>query len=94
MEKIEAKNLTDEQLSQELNSAELTYHELMYNHNVDGDKNAKNTQELKIARKNIARIKTEIRSRELTQLEKSGELGRDRIRERRRRVKKSKKNSK
>ena len=91
MEKIESKNLnsmTLEQLYTELENTETLYQETLYNHNVSAVSNA---NEMKITRKNVARIKTEIRSRELAQLEQNGELQRDKIRARR---KKQKKNSK
>jgi large subunit ribosomal protein L29 len=91
MEKIESKNLnsmTLEQLNTELETTEALYQETLYNHNVSALSNA---TEMKITRKNVARIKTEIRSRELALLEQNGELQRDKIRARR---KKQKKNSK
>ena len=91
MEKIESKKLSSmtlEELVTELESTETLYQEMLYNHNVSA---LTNVLEMKITRKNVARIKTEIRSRELAQLEQNGELGRDKIRARR---KKQKKNSK
>jgi large subunit ribosomal protein L29 len=63
MKSSEFKNLSSEELTNELASAELLSQDLRYNHSVAS---LQNTQELKSARKVIARIKTELRSRELS----------------------------
>jgi large subunit ribosomal protein L29 len=88
MEKFEAKDMTAEQLQESLNEAEVLYQDMLYNHNVAA---LENTSELTVARKNIARIKTALRTIELKQQEENGELKRDRIRARRKREKKNKK---
>lgn len=85
MEKLDVKKLSVEELNAELLSAETLYQDLRYNHSVAV---LEDTHVLTAARKNVARIKTELRSRELAQ---PNELQRDRIRARR---KKEKKNSK
>jgi large subunit ribosomal protein L29 len=85
MDKLDVKKLSVEELQAELLSAETIYQDMRYNHSVAV---LENTQVLKEARRNVARIKTELRSRELAQ---PTELQRDRIIARR---KKDKKNSK
>jgi large subunit ribosomal protein L29 len=82
MDKIDYKKLSQEDLEAELLSAETNYQDLRYNHNVAV---LENTQVLKEARKNVARIKTELRSRELTQ---STDLLRDKIIARRKKERK------
>ncbi len=89
MNKIEnLKSMSIEELRSELESTELLYQEMQYKHHVAA---LADVNSMKVTRKNIARINTEIRSRELSDLEQKGELQRDRIRTRR---KKQKKNSK
>lgn len=91
MEKIDSKQLssmTNEQLREELENTENQYQDMLYNHNVA---TLANVNEMKITRKNVARIKTEMRSRELAQQEQNGEVKRDRIRARRKKQKNSKK---
>ncbi|AFC24571.1 50S ribosomal protein L29 [Saprospira grandis] len=80
MDKIKATSMTDEQLREALEQAETALHEMVYQHNVSA---LARPSDLKLARKNIARIKTELRARELKQLEEAGDLKRDRIRARR-----------
>ena len=71
MNNVDLKKLTLDELTAELSNAELISQDLHYNHSIAA---LQNTQELKLARKTIARIKTEIRSRELSS---STELLRD-----------------
>lgn len=73
MNNLDLKNMSPEELSAELNKAEIFSQDLHYNHSIAA---LQNTQELKIARKEIARIKTEIRSRELAS---STDIVRDKI---------------
>jgi large subunit ribosomal protein L29 len=82
MEKLDLKKMSVEELEAELLSAETHYQDLRYNHSVAV---LENTQVLRIARKNVARVKTELRSRELAQ---PTELKRDRILARRKKEKK------
>lgn len=77
MAKIELKNLTIQELNTELANAEKQYGELKFNNAVS---TLQNTAQIKESRRNIARIKTEIRARELA--ENPGK--RDKIRARRR----------
>jgi large subunit ribosomal protein L29 len=81
MKSSEFKNLSSEELTNELANAELLSQDLRYNHSVAS---LQNTQELKSARKVIARIKTELRSRELS----SENNQRDRILARRKKERK------
>jgi large subunit ribosomal protein L29 len=80
MAKLELKELTVEQLKTEVANLELHMQQLRY-------KNATgvlaNTAEIAHSKKNIARIKTELRAREIEELTKSGTLKRDKIRVRR-----------
>lgn len=82
-EKLDLGNLTDQELGTELETVENHYHSLKFKHAVS---ELANTSEIKKVRRNVARIKTEIRAREL----KNSEAPRDRIRARRRRNKSKK----
>jgi large subunit ribosomal protein L29 len=82
MNNLDFKKMSSEELSAELNNAELLSQDLHYNHSIAA---LQNTQELKIARKTIARIKTEIRSRELAA---SVDMVRDKIIARRKKERK------
>jgi large subunit ribosomal protein L29 len=84
--KLELQNLTDNELREELCNSEKHYHTLKFNNAVS---TLEKTSELKNARRNIARIHTELRSREIVQQEKDGTLKRDKIRARRRIQKKN-----
>lgn len=81
MESINIKESTIETLLTELESAQINYQDLLYNHAVAP---LEKTHNIKISRKYIARLKTEIRSRELSTLDISL---RDKIISRRRRQK-------
>jgi len=82
MNNLDLKKLSIDELSAELNNAELLSQDLHYNHSIAA---LQNTQELKLARKTIARIKTEIRSREIAS---SVDLVRDKIIARRKKERK------
>jgi len=73
MNNTDLKKMSLEELASELQNAELLSQDLHYNHSIAA---LQNTQELKSARKTVARIKTEIRSRELST---SSGLNRDKI---------------
>lgn len=77
MAKMELKSLTIEELNNELTNVEKQYSDLKFNNAVA---TLQNTAQIKLTRRNIARIKTEIRARELA--ENPGK--RDKIRARRR----------
>jgi large subunit ribosomal protein L29 len=82
MNNLDLKKLSLEELSAELNNAELLSQDLHYNHSIAA---LQNTQELKLARKTIARIKTELRSREIAS---SVDMFRDKIIARRKKERK------
>ena len=84
MAKLELKDLDVQGLNQKLEETETMYHSMKYNNAVSS---LENTSELKLVRRDIARIKTEIRARELA----GSTQKRDKIQARRRRVKKIKK---
>jgi large subunit ribosomal protein L29 len=77
MAKVELKSLTIQELNTELANAEKQHSDLKFNNAVS---TLKNTAQIKIARRDVARIKTEIRARELA--ENPGK--RDKIQARRR----------
>jgi large subunit ribosomal protein L29 len=78
MAKLELKDLDVQALNQKLEETENTYHTMKYNNAVSS---LENTSELKLVRRDIARIKTEIRARELAESTQK----RDKIQARRRR---------
>lgn len=78
--KLDLENLTDQELNSELKTVEEHYNSLKLKHAVS---QLTDTSELKKVRKNVARIKTEIRARQL----KNSDVPRDRIQARRRRNK-------
>ena len=82
MNNLDLKKMSLEELSAELNNAELLSQDLHYNHSIAA---LQNTQELKLARKTIARIKTELRSREIAS---SVDMFRDKIIARRKKERK------
>jgi large subunit ribosomal protein L29 len=82
MNNNDIKKLASADLEIELNNAELASQDLRYNHSVAV---LENTQVLKNARKTVARIKTEIRSREL---QNSSDLQRDKLLSRRKKERK------
>lgn len=82
MNNKDIKQLSIAELEIELTNAELASQDLRYNHSVAV---LENTQILKNARKTVARIKTELRSREL---QNSTDLQRDKILSRRKKERK------
>ena len=84
--KLELQNLSDSELREELENSQKHFQTLKFNNAVS---TLEKTSELKKARRNVARILTELRSRELAQAEKEGTLKRDKIRARRRIQKKN-----
>lgn len=74
--------MTNEELATELLNTEAHYESLRFN---NFSASLENTAQIRSTRRTIARIKTEMRARELNELEAKGEVKRDRIRARRRR---------
>ena len=78
---LELQEFSDPDLLTELEGIEAEYHKMRFDHNVKG---LDNPMELKELRKDVARVKTEIRRRQLSQMTE-GELNkRSKIRLRRR----------
>lgn len=84
MSKLELKGLSVQELNDELQSVEQHYYSLKFN---NAASTLENTAEIKTVRRNIARLKTEIRARELAESTQK----RDKIRLRRSIAKKIKK---
>jgi len=84
MAKLELKGLTVQQLNEELETTQKHYYSLKFNNAVA---TLENTAEIKTVRRNIARIKTELRAQELVESTQK----RDKIQARRRLAKKIKK---
>jgi large subunit ribosomal protein L29 len=81
MSNVDLKNLSLDDLNLELLSSENYYHDLKYNHSISS---LENSNTIISARRNVARIKTEIRKREL---ESNTNINRDQIIARRKRLK-------
>jgi large subunit ribosomal protein L29 len=81
MAKLELEGLSVQELNDELENTQKHYYSLKFNNAVS---TLENTAEIKSVRKNVARIKTEIRARELVESTQK----RDKIRLRRRLAKK------
>lgn len=84
MAKLEIKGLSVEELTAELDKMESHLYSLSFSNALSA---LENTSEIKVARRNVARIKTELRARELAE----SPVKRDKIRARRRLAKKIKK---
>lgn len=84
MAKLELKGLSVQELNDELENIQKHYYSLKFNNAVSS---LENTAEIKAVRRNIARIKTEVRARELVESTQK----RDKIQTRRRIAKKIKK---
>jgi len=80
--KLELNSLTDQELDAKLAEAQKDYNSMEFGHNAQG---LANTGALVIARRNVARINTEIRKRELAKLSEKDLAQRSKIRARRRR---------
>jgi large subunit ribosomal protein L29 len=81
MSNVDLKNLSLDDLNLELLNSENYYHDLKYNHSISS---LENSNTIISARRNVARIKTEIRKREL---ESYTNINRDQIIARRKRLK-------
>lgn len=84
MAKLEIKGLSVEELTVELEKMESHLYSLSFSNALSA---LENTSEIKLTRRNVARIKTELRARELD----GSTVKRDKIRARRRLAKKIKK---
>ena len=78
---LELQEFSDSDLVAELESTEGEHQKMRFDHAVKG---LDNPMELRIMRKDIARIKTEIRRRQLGQMDEAALAKRSKIRERRR----------
>ena len=77
----EMKSLTDEDLANELNETQVNYAKLKYDHGIQGIENPLVIREM---RRDIARLKTEQRRREVDQFSADDLAKRSRIMDRRR----------
>ena len=78
---LELQEFSDADLQTELEGIEAEYAKMRFDHNVQG---LDNPMELKELRKDVARIKTEIRRRELANMSETALNKRSKIRARRR----------
>jgi large subunit ribosomal protein L29 len=84
--KIEVQKLNTEELNTELSALQSHLQSLQYKNGITPIANG---CEIPAARRQIARVLTELRSRELTELAKTGTVKRDKLVARRRRMKKA-----
>ncbi len=77
-------DFTDEELMNDLKETEAQYQQMKFDHAIKG---LDNPLALKEVRRNIARLKTEIRRREVARMSAEEIAGRTRIRNRRKRKK-------
>jgi large subunit ribosomal protein L29 len=79
---LELQDFTDADLESELQTTELQYQKLRFDHSIKG---LDNPLVLREVRRDIARLKSEIRRRELAALSPEELVGRSKLRARRRR---------
>lgn len=84
---LELQDYTAEELANELQQTEAQYQRLSFDHSIRG---LDNPLALREVRKDIARLKTEIRRREVAEMSKEDLANRTKIRTRRRRQRKNK----
>jgi large subunit ribosomal protein L29 len=84
---LELQDYSDADLKSELENIETQYQKLQFDHTIRGLDNPLTLREV---RRDIARLKTEVRRRELAAMSEEDLSRRDRIRDRRKRQKKSK----
>ncbi|MCI5080969.1 MAG: 50S ribosomal protein L29 [Saprospiraceae bacterium] len=84
---LELQDYSDADLKSELENIENQYQKLQFDHTIRGLDNPLTLREV---RRDIARLKTEIRRREIAAMSEEDLNGRDRLRDRRKRQKKSK----
>lgn len=80
---LELKEFTDEELVNELQATEVAYQKLEFDHTIKG---LDNPLLLRETRRDIARLKTEVRRRELEKFTPEQVAGRSKIRARRRKA--------
>jgi len=78
---LELRDVSDADLQDQLNESSTSYDKMKFDHTVNG---IENPLQLRSVRRDIARIKTEIRRRELEALPQEAQAKRDDIRRRRR----------
>lgn len=78
---LELQDFSDENLAIELEQTELQYQKLKFDHAIKGLENPLVIREV---RRDIARLKTEARRRQVATMDKAALAGRSRMRERRR----------
>ncbi len=81
---LELQEFSDADLVVELEGIESEYHKMRFDHNVKG---LDNPMELVVLRRDVARIKTEIRRREIAKMTEEQLAKRSKLRARRRRNK-------
>lgn len=84
---LELQDYTAEELANELQQTEAQYQRLSFDHSIRG---LDNPLALREVRRDIARLKTEIRRREVVEMSKEDLANRTKIRTRRRRQRKNK----
>lgn len=90
-DKLQTASLTAEELNDELKSAEANYQRLSFDHATTGLDNPNTLVEI---RRDIARLKTEVRKRQLAEFSEEELANRSKIRSRRRRQKVSRSTAK
>ena len=84
---LELQDYTAEELANELQQTEVEYQRLSFDHSIRG---LDNPLALREVRRDIARLKTEVRRREVAQMSNEDLANRSKIRARRRRQRKNK----
>jgi large subunit ribosomal protein L29 len=84
---LELQDYTAEELANELQQTEAQYQRLSFDHSIRG---LDNPLALREVRRDIARLKTEVRRREVAEMSKEDLANRSKIRTRRRRQRKNK----
>ena len=79
---LELQDFTDEELTNEMAETELQYQKLKFDHAIKGLDNPLTLREI---RRDIARLKTEVRKREIAAMSGEEIAGRSKIRRRRKR---------
>ena len=77
---LELREFSDEDLAAELTAMEVQYQKLTFDHAIKG---LENPLVLREVRRDVARIKTEVRSREISKMDAEQLAGRSKIRNRR-----------
>ncbi len=80
---LELKEFTNEELVSELQATEIAYQKLEFDHTIKG---LDNPLQLRETRRDVARLKTEVRRREMEKMTAEQVAGRSKIRARRRKA--------